>query len=56
MHKDPIFLKLLGKTRKQIILKIESFLYNELDIKTLTLEIANKYETEVNFFFKQDNL
>ena len=35
---------------------MESFLYNELDIKILTQEIANKYETEINFFFKQDNL
>ena len=35
---------------------MDSFFYNELDIKTLTFEIANKYETEIKFFFKQDHL
>ena len=49
-------MKYIGKTRKKIILKIDSFLYNELDIKALTLEISNKYENEINFSFKKDKL
>lgn len=31
-------------------------MYDELDINTLTVEIANKYDTKIRFFFKEDKL